>query len=71
MVGGPGPGTDTQLTMPVSQRMGGPRMTPPGGEHTGQAPMRKVQSIRLGYDGVRAVRARAPGRRRRQPSLSS
>jgi hypothetical protein len=60
VVGGPGPGTDTQLTVPISQRMGGPRLIPPGGERTGKAPMRKVQSFRFGYEALRVVERARP-----------
>jgi hypothetical protein len=54
-VGGPGPGTDQEFEMPVSQRMGGPRMSMPNDDRDAKAPMRSLHSIRVGYDLTRAV----------------
>jgi hypothetical protein len=59
-VGGPGPGTDQQFDLPVSQRMGGPRMVQPNDDREGKAPMRNVHSIRAGYDLTRAVERGRP-----------
>ena len=60
VVGGPGPGTDTQLTMPVSQRMGGPRLSLGNPDASARAKMREVQSIRVGYEALRAVQRARP-----------
>jgi hypothetical protein len=60
VVGGPGPGTDTQMTVPVGQRMGGPRLRVANPDKNAKANMRNVQSIRLGYDGMRSVQRGRP-----------
>lgn len=59
-VGGPGPGTDHDFEMPVSQRMGGPRMVPANDDRDAVAPMRSLHSIRVGYDLTRAVERGRP-----------
>jgi hypothetical protein len=60
VVGGPGPGTDTQLTMPTSQRWGGGRMSVSNADQNAYAKMRQVQSIRAGYDGMKSVQRGRP-----------
>jgi hypothetical protein len=58
-VGGAGPGTDRDLDVPVSQKLGGPRLRAPDQEDV-EATLRKVQSLRLGYDFARAVERGRP-----------
>ena len=53
-------GTDRELEVPVSQRMGGPRMSMREVPQELSAPMRRTQSLRFGYDLVRAVERGRP-----------
>lgn len=61
MRGGGSSGTDTDLDVPMSQKLGGPRMTLPEKDRTLVADLRNVQSLRLGWDFVRAVERARPG----------
>ena len=55
-------GTDTDLAVPISTRMGGPALRPP--EHAGDedtvAPLRTVHTLRVGYDLTRAIERAQP-----------
>lgn len=55
MRGGGSSGTDTDLDVPVHQKLGGPRMTLPEKDRSVAADVRHVQSLRLGWDFVRSV----------------
>lgn len=61
MRGGGGSGTDTDLEVPTSQKLGGPRMTLPEKDRSLVADLRNVHSLRLGWDFVRAVERGRPG----------
>lgn len=52
--------SDSQVPLPISERLGSPRMYPPD-RREGKAPVRHVDSLRVGYDLTRAIeRARPP-----------
>jgi hypothetical protein len=53
-------GTDHDLEVPVSQKLGGPRLAPPERDTEHKAVMRNVHSLRLGYDHVRAIERGRP-----------
>ncbi len=59
-VGGRGPGTDTDLDVPVHSKLGGPPLLPPDRERGAEAPLRKLHTIRVGYDFERAVERGRP-----------
>jgi hypothetical protein len=59
-VGGAGHGTDTDLEVPMSQKLGGPRMRLPEKDLERVAPLRRVQSLRIGADYTRSVQLARP-----------
>lgn len=59
-VGGRGPGTDSDLDVPVQSKLGGPRLKLPDADRTLTAKLRNVNSLRLGYDFARAVERARP-----------
>jgi hypothetical protein len=61
MQGGGASATDTDLEVPMSQKLGGPRMTLPEKDRSLVAELRNVHSARLGWDFVRAVERARPG----------
>jgi hypothetical protein len=58
--GGHGPGTDHDLDVPVSSKLGGPELRAPDQDDSISAPLRRTQSIRVGYDLARAVERGRP-----------
>lgn len=60
MRGGGSSGTDTDLDVPTSQKLGGPRLTLPERDESLVAEVRVVHSLRLGWDFVRAVEKARP-----------
>jgi len=50
-------GTDTDLEIPISSRMGGPPLRPPehAGDENAVAPLRSLHTLRIGYDLTRAI----------------
>ncbi|MDD9936327.1 MAG: hypothetical protein OXT09_22130, partial [Myxococcales bacterium] len=60
VTGGAGHTTDSDLEVPVSQKLGGPRLTLPEKGRDRVAPLRNVQSLRLGGDYTRSVQLARP-----------
>ncbi|MFI5307638.1 MAG: hypothetical protein ACHQ53_09815 [Polyangiales bacterium] len=60
IVGGRGTGTDHDLDVPVSSRLGGSRLSPPDKDRSAEAAVRMLHTIRIGYDLSRAVERARP-----------
>jgi hypothetical protein len=58
--GSRGPGTDTDLDVPVQSKLGGPPLRFPDQDRTLSARLRNVHSLRVGYDFARAVERGRP-----------
>lgn len=61
MRGGGASGTDTDLDVPTSQKLGGPRLTLPEHDEDAVAEVRNVQTVRAGWEFARAVQRARPG----------
>lgn len=61
MQGGGASGTDSDLHVPTSQKLGGPRLTLPEHDDEVVADVRNVHSLRLGWEFARGVERARPG----------
>jgi hypothetical protein len=60
IAGSRGPGADHDLEVPTATKLGGPRLAPPDQDRTTSAPVRRLHTLRLGYDLARAVERARP-----------